>query len=51
LLSIAPALAAIAGLLILGQPLSLLDAAAITLVVIASMGAVRAAARKIEPLT
>lgn len=44
LLSLAPALAALAGLLILGQHLELLDAVAIGLVVAASMGAVRAAA-------
>lgn len=55
LLSLAPGLGAIAGLVILGQQLALLDAAAIALVVIASMGAVRAAARRsatppIEPL-
>lgn len=50
LLSLAPGLAAIAGYLILGQTLELLDVAAIVLVVIASMGAVRAAARRIEPL-
>lgn len=51
LLSIAPALAAIAGLVILGQALTILDAAAIALVVIASMGAVRSAAtRTMEPL-
>ena len=43
LLSIAPALAALAGLLILQQPLTILDAVAILLVVVASMGAVRAA--------
>jgi inner membrane transporter RhtA len=45
LLSIAPALAAVAGLLILQQPLTILDAVAILLVVVASMGAVRAADR------
>jgi inner membrane transporter RhtA len=43
LLSLAPALAAIAGLTILGQQLEFLDAVAIGLVVVASMGAVRAA--------
>ena len=43
LLSLAPALAALAGLIILGQQLEILDAVAIALVVIASMGAVRAA--------
>jgi inner membrane transporter RhtA len=41
LLSLAPALAAIAGLVILRQPLTVLDAVAIGLVVVASMGAVR----------
>jgi inner membrane transporter RhtA len=41
LLSLAPALAAIAGLVLLGQPLTALDAVAIALVVVASMGAVR----------
>jgi len=46
LLSLAPALAAIAGLIILHQALTVLDAIAIGLVVIASMGAVRAAARR-----
>lgn len=45
LLSLAPALAAVAGLVILGQPLSWADGAGILLVVVASMGAVRAAAR------
>lgn len=45
LLSLAPALAAVAGFLILGQALSWADAAGIVLVVVASMGAVRAAAR------
>ena len=43
LLSLAPALAALAGLIVLGQHLELLDVVAIGLVVIASMGAVRAA--------
>jgi inner membrane transporter RhtA len=43
LLSLAPALAAMAGLVILHQQLTILDAAAILLVVIASMGAVRSA--------
>ena len=52
LLSIAPALGAVTGWIILGQSLELLDAAAIALVVVASMGAVRAASRRtIEPLT
>jgi inner membrane transporter RhtA len=41
LLSLAPALAALAGLILLGQPLTVLDAVAIALVVVASMGAVR----------
>jgi inner membrane transporter RhtA len=43
LLSLAPALAAVAGLVILHQPLTVLDAVAILLVVVASMGAVRSA--------
>ncbi|MEO8260968.1 MAG: EamA family transporter [Pseudolysinimonas sp.] len=47
LLSLAPALAALAGLVILNQPLTILDAVAIALVVIASMGAVRSAQRQI----
>lgn len=46
LMSLSPALAALAGLLILGQQLSTWDALAIALVVVASMGAVRAAARR-----
>ena len=45
LLSIAPALAAVAGLVILHQQLEPLDVVAIGLVVVASMGAVRAASR------
>ena len=45
LMSLSPALAATAGLVILHQALTLPDAVAIVLVVIASMGAVRAAAR------
>jgi inner membrane transporter RhtA len=48
LLSLAPALAALAGLVILGQPLTALDAVAIALVVVASMGAVRWA-QKVAP--
>ncbi|MGN6503903.1 MAG: EamA family transporter [Pseudolysinimonas sp.] len=43
LLSLAPAIAAVAGLVILQQPLTVLDAVAILLVVVASMGAVRSA--------
>jgi len=52
LLSLAPALGAITGLIILGQQLEWLDAAAIALVVLASMGAVRAASKRAaaEPL-
>ncbi|MEO8262354.1 MAG: EamA family transporter [Pseudolysinimonas sp.] len=46
LLSFAPALAAVAGLIILHQTLEPLDVVAIGLVVIASMGAVRAASRR-----
>lgn len=49
LLSLAPALAALAGLVILGQELSLWDWVAIGLVVVASMGAVRAATRADRP--
>lgn len=49
LLSLAPALAALAGLVILHQALDLLDSLAIAFVVVASMGAVRAAARRQEP--
>jgi inner membrane transporter RhtA len=49
LLSLAPALAAVAGWLILGQALSPTDVVAIGLVVVASMGAVRAAARAAAP--
>jgi len=45
LLSIAPALAAIAGLVILHQQLEVPDVVAIAFVVVASMGAVRAASR------
>jgi inner membrane transporter RhtA len=41
LMSLEPALAATAGFLILGQALSLMQAAAIALVIGASMGAVR----------
>jgi inner membrane transporter RhtA len=46
LLSLAPALAALAGLVILRQSLGWLDVAAIAFVIAASMGAVRAAARR-----
>jgi inner membrane transporter RhtA len=46
LMSLSPALAATAGLVILHQDLSLPDVIAIALVVTASMGAVRAAARR-----
>lgn len=49
LLSLAPALAAVAGVVILQQPLTILDAVAIGLVVVASMGAVRAASRRQGP--
>jgi inner membrane transporter RhtA len=49
LLSLAPALAAVAGVVILGQQLTVLDAVAIGLVVVASMGAVSAANRRIPP--
>ncbi|PPF78740.1 EamA family transporter [Subtercola sp. Z020] len=43
LMSLAPAIAALAGLVILGQPLTGLEAVAIALVIAASIGAVRAA--------
>jgi inner membrane transporter RhtA len=46
LMSLSPALAATAGFLILRQALTVPDAVAIVLVVVASMGAVRAAARR-----
>ena len=46
LLSLAPALAAVAGVVILPQPLTILDAVAITQVVVARMGAVSAASRR-----
>lgn len=49
LLSLAPAIAAVAGLVVLGQELTVLDAVAILLVVVASMGAVRSAARSARP--
>lgn len=50
LLSLAPALGAVSGFVILHQALHWPDALAIALVVIASMGAVRAAARQRLPL-
>lgn len=50
LLSIAPALAAAAGFVVLHQALEVWDLLAIALVVIASMGAVRAANRRREEL-
>lgn len=49
LLSLAPALAAAAGFVVLHQRLEGWDLLAIALVVVASMGAVRAAARRREP--
>jgi inner membrane transporter RhtA len=49
LLSLMPALAALAGLLILHQALEVLDVVAIGLVVTAGMGAVRAAASRSRP--
>jgi inner membrane transporter RhtA len=49
LLSLAPVLAALAGLLILRQALTLVDLLAMLLVVAASMGAVRAASRRFGP--
>ncbi|MBC7592053.1 MAG: EamA family transporter [Salinibacterium sp.] len=51
LLSLAPVLAAIAGLVILRQPLQLLDLLAMILVVAASMGAVRAARGQTRNMT
>jgi inner membrane transporter RhtA len=50
LLSIAPALAAAAGFFVLRQELEVWDLVAIALVVVASMGAVRAASRRREKL-
>ncbi|HWM35403.1 MAG TPA: EamA family transporter [Pseudolysinimonas sp.] len=52
LLSLAPAIAAIAGLVLLNQQLTALDAVAIALVVVASMGAVRWAQprARVEPV-
>ncbi|MFE4637112.1 DMT family transporter [Streptomyces sp. NPDC056773] len=49
LMSLEPAIAATAGFLILNQALSALDAAAIALVIVASMGAVRSQTRPREP--
>ncbi|MFF5183814.1 DMT family transporter [Streptomyces sp. NPDC000345] len=49
LMSLEPALAATAGFLILGQTLSLLEAAAIGLVIAASMGAVRTQVGRRKP--
>ncbi|MGW1773129.1 EamA family transporter [Streptomyces sp. NPDC002104] len=46
LMSLEPAIAATAGFLILNQALSVLDAAAIALVIVASMGAVRSQTRR-----
>ncbi|MFF1415162.1 DMT family transporter [Streptomyces sp. NPDC058289] len=46
LMSLEPAIAATAGFLILNQALSALDAAAIALVIVASMGAVRSQTRR-----
>ncbi len=51
LVSLAPVLAALAGLVILGQALTALDLLAMLLVVAASMGAVRAASRRSRNLT
>ena len=54
LMSLAPATAALAGLVLLGQHLSVLEVVGIALVVAASIGAVRAAGRRaggaVEPL-
>ncbi|MCX5124402.1 EamA family transporter [Streptomyces sp. NPDC002812] len=49
LMSLEPAIAATAGFMILNQALSALDAAAIALVIVASMGAVRSQTRPREP--
>ncbi|WP_327306104.1 EamA family transporter [Streptomyces sp. NBC_01298] len=49
LMSLEPAIAATAGFLILNQALSALDAAAIALVIVASMGAVRSQTRPRKP--
>lgn len=46
LMSLEPAIAATAGFLVLNQALSALDAAAIALVIAASMGAVRSQTRR-----
>lgn len=46
LMALAPATASLAGFLLLGQHLSVLEAAGIALVIIASIGAVRAAGRR-----
>lgn len=51
LMSLAPVLAALSGLAILGQQLTLLDLLAVLLVVVASMGAVRAASRRQRTMT
>lgn len=48
LMSLSPAIAALAGLVVLGQQLTPLEVVGIALVVVASMGAVRAAGRR-EP--
>ncbi|CAM5484587.1 membrane protein [Streptomyces avidinii] len=49
LMSLEPAIAATAGFLVLNQALSALDAAAIALVIAASMGAVRSQTRRTRP--
>jgi inner membrane transporter RhtA len=51
LLSLAPAIAAVAGFLVLRQQLTLLGSVGIGCVVVASSGAVVAAARRTEPPT
>ncbi|WP_030207920.1 DMT family transporter [Streptomyces sp. NRRL S-87] len=50
LMSLEPAIATLAGLLVLHQGLSLTDALAIGLVIAASMGAVRTQARRLPPV-
>lgn len=50
LMSLAPAIAALAGFVLLGQPVAWLEAIGIALVIGASIGAVRAATRKLPEL-
>ena len=48
LMSLAPAIAALAGWALLGQHLAWLEVAGIVLVIVASIGAVRAAGRRVH---